>query len=145
VIDVAFHGQVTGSVLGDAVTVQAEGADYLATALIVLLGAASVADVLYVGIRERANEFALLGATGWSDGRLARLAVYEALGVGAAGSLLGAGAGLGAAAFAGGVPAVVYPTTAVAALAGLAVTAAAALFPARSLRRLPTARLLAEE
>ena len=92
VIQLDFPGQVTGSVLGDAVTVQVEGVDYLAAAIIVLLGALSVADVLYVDIRERSAEFALLSATGWSDGWLARLAVYEAVGMGVLGSLLGAGA-----------------------------------------------------
>lgn len=145
VVQVDFHGQVVGTVLGDAVTVQVRGADYLAAAIIVLLGAISVADVLYVEIRERSSEFALLGVTGWSDRKLSLLAVYEAIGMGVLGSLLGAGAGLGGAALAGAVPVTVYPTAAAVALGGIALTSAAALLPATLLRRLPAARLLAEE
>lgn len=67
-------------------------------------------------IRERAAEFALLGATGWNGGRLTRLVVYEALAMGVLGSPAGAAAGLGAATFAGAIPAGVYLTTALVAL-----------------------------
>ncbi|WP_157435669.1 ABC transporter permease [Actinospica robiniae] len=145
VIQVDFHGQVVGTVLGDAVTVQVRGADYLAAAIIMLLGAISVADVLYVEIRERAAEFALLDATGWSARRLTLLAVYEAIGMGVLGSLVGAGAGLGGAAFAGAIPVNVWLTAAAVALGGIAVTWIGALIPATLLRRLPAAQLLAEE
>lgn len=145
VIETDFHGQVTGTVLGDAVTVQVAGVDLLAAAIIALLGAVSVADVLYLDIRERSAEFALLGATGWNAALLTRLAGYEAVGMGVLGSVLGAGLGFGAAGFAGTVPLGVYLTVALVALGGVVLTVLAALIPAWSLRRLPTARLLAEE
>ena len=145
VIETDFHGQVTGTVLGDAVTVQVAGVDFLAAAIIVLLGAVSVADVLYVDIRERAAEFALLGATGWSGALLTRLAGYEAVAMGVLGSVLGAALGFTAAGFAGAVPLGVYLTVALVALGGVLLTVLAALIPTWSLRRLPTARLLAEE
>ncbi|MEV4508215.1 FtsX-like permease family protein [Dactylosporangium sp. NPDC049525] len=146
VLTVGFRGTVSGTVLGDAVTVQVRGTDYLAAALTVLLGAAAVADVLYRGIRERAGEFALLGASGWDDHLLIRLAGYEAVALGATGALLGTAVSLGLAALLGGaLPGAVWLAAAGAALAGLLVTVAAATVPVRTLRRLPTARLLAEQ
>ncbi|GAA4257200.1 hypothetical protein GCM10022255_073110 [Dactylosporangium darangshiense] len=146
VIATGFRGSVTGTLLGDAITVQVRGTDYVAAAITMLLGAATVADVLYVNIRERSAEFALLGAVGWGGSRLVRLAGYEAAILGLAGGLLGAGAGLGiAAAIGGNLPPVGYVVAAAAAGGGVAVAAAAAILPVRLLRRLPTTRLLAEE
>ncbi|GAB3851586.1 FtsX-like permease family protein [Dactylosporangium cerinum] len=145
VLTIGFRGTVSGTVLGDAVTVQVRGTDYLAAVLTVLLGAAAVADVLYRGIRERAGEFALLGASGWGDHLLVRLAGYEALALGTIGALLGTGISLGLAyALGGALPGPVWLAAAGAAVAGLLVTVAAATVPLRALRRLPTARLLAE-
>ncbi len=146
VITVSFRGTVTGTVLGDAITVQVRATDYVAAALTVLLGAATVADVVYVNIRERSAEFALLAATGWPDGAVARLAGYEAVALGMSGGVLGAGAGLAAAAaLTGGLPGLAWLVGAVAAAVGLLVTVAAAVLPVRSLRGLPIALLLAEE
>ena len=51
----------------------------------------------------------------------------------------------GAAAFAGHLPVLVYLAVAVAIAVGALLTAGAAVLPARMLRRLPTAQLLAEE
>ncbi|MER7007079.1 FtsX-like permease family protein [Dactylosporangium sp. NPDC000555] len=146
VVTIAFRGAVTGTVLGDAITVQVQSTDYIAAALTTLLGAVAVADVLYVNIRERSAEFALLGATGWSEARVTRLAAYEAVALGIAGGVGGAGAGLGAAAaLTGSLPPAVYATAAGAALAGALLTTAAAAVPLRMLRGLPMARLLAED
>ncbi len=146
VISSAFRGTVTGTVLGDAVTVQVRGTDYVAAVITVLLGAVSVADVLYVDIRERAGEFALLGATGWADGPLSRLAGYEALAMGLLGSLLGVASAIGLTLWLRvALPPLVYPAAAAAVLAGAVVAVVAAIIPVRSLRRLPMARLLAEE
>jgi hypothetical protein len=145
VLTIGFRGTVSGTVLGDAVTVQVRGSDYLAAALTVLLGAAAVADVLYRGIRERAGEFALLAASGWGDRLLVRLAGYEALTLGVIGALAGTGVSLGlAAALGGSLTGPVWFAAGGAALAGLLVTVAAATIPLRTLSRLPTARLLAE-
>ncbi|GAA3211034.1 FtsX-like permease family protein [Dactylosporangium siamense] len=145
VLTIGFRGTVSGTVLGDAVTVQVRGTDYLAAVLTILLGAAAVADVLYRGIRERAGEFALLGASGWGDHLLVRLAGYEAVALGTVGALLGTGISLGLAyALGGALPGPVWLAAAGAAVAGLLVTVAAATIPLRALRRLPIARLLAE-
>lgn len=58
-ISTAFEGEVAGSLLGDAVSVQVRSSDYAAAAVAALLGAAAVADVLYLNVRERAAEYAL--------------------------------------------------------------------------------------
>ncbi|MGI5237917.1 ABC transporter permease [Dactylosporangium sp. CA-139066] len=146
IINLTFRGSVSGSVLGDAITVQVQATDYIAAVLTTLLGAVTVADVLYVNIRERAAEFALLGAVGWADSPLSRLAVYEALAIGTLGAAAGAGTALGTAALLdSNLTATSYIVAAAAAVGGALLAIAAALLPVRSLRRLPTARLLAEE
>ncbi|MFG3691547.1 FtsX-like permease family protein [Micromonospora sp. NPDC047740] len=142
----AFRGAIVGSLLGDTVSLSVRGADAMAAVATVLLGAAAVADVLYLNIRDRAAELATLRATGWTDAALRRLIGYEGLLLGALGALTGAGLGLGGAAWlVGELPPALLLVTAAVALAGMLVTCLAALVPAALLHRLPTARLLAEE
>ncbi|MDG9675305.1 ABC transporter permease [Micromonospora sp. DH14] len=144
-ITFAFRGALTGTLLGAAVTLQARTVDHIAVAVTIVLGIVSVADVLYLNISERAAEFALFGAVGWTDTMLNRLVLVEAAGMGVIGGTLGAGVGLGAAAaFAGGITAPIL-WCAVAALAfGVAVSAVSVVVPIAVLRRLPTAQLLAD-
>jgi ABC-type antimicrobial peptide transport system permease subunit len=133
-------------VLGDAVTVQVRAADYVAAGLVALLGAVTVADVLYVAVRERAAELALLEAVGWGSRSVARLVLTEAAVVGAVGSLVGAGAALAVAGLlADDVPAAVVVAAAGAAVGGVLLALLAAWWPVRVVRRLPVARLLAAE
>jgi putative ABC transport system permease protein len=142
----AFRGVVVGSLLGDAVAVQVRGVDYIAAGATVVLGVLAVADVVFLNIRERAAELATIRALGWRDTALARLVITEGAIIGIFGSLAGAGAGLGAAAwFAGQLPARLLVIAAAAAIVGIIVTATAALLPAALLRRLPAAHSLAEE
>ncbi|MGW5670812.1 FtsX-like permease family protein [Micromonospora sp. NPDC003776] len=142
----AFRGAIVGSLLGDTVSLSVRGADALAAVATVLLGAAAVADVLYLNIRDRAAELATLRATGWSDAALGRLVSYEGILLGALGALAGAGLGLGWAAWlVGELPPALVAVAATVAFAGVLVTCLAALVPAALLRRLPTARLIAEE
>ena len=63
----AFRGSVVGSLLGAVVQVNVTGFDLLGVAVIVLLGVASLVDIAYLGLRERAEELATLSATGWRD------------------------------------------------------------------------------
>jgi hypothetical protein len=143
-VALSFHGAVVGTVLGDAVAVQVRTADVLAVVATLLLGALAVADVLFLNVRDRAGELAALRATGWRDDQLARLVAWEGLAIGLLGGLAGALAGLGATrAFTGEWSALGGAGAALlaAALAG----ALASLVPAAVVRRLPTARLLAEE
>ncbi|WP_426507522.1 FtsX-like permease family protein [Dactylosporangium sp. McL0621] len=145
-ITFAFHGAIVGTLLGDAVSLQVRSVDAVAVAATVLLGALAVADVLYLNVRDRSAELATLRATGWTSGALGRLVAAEGLGIGVLGGLLGAGLGLGGAAWLVGTVTAGLVWTALAALAaGALVATAAAIVPALLLQRLPTARLLAEE
>jgi len=145
-ITVAFQGAVVGTILGDAVAVQARGADYAATAATLLLAGLGVANVLYLNIRDRGAEIATLRALGWQEKHLARLVIVEGLGIGLIGALPGAAVGLGAAAvLAGAITAKIVLAAAIAVVVGLAITAVASAVPVRLLRRLPTAVLLTEE
>ncbi|MGH9248200.1 MAG: FtsX-like permease family protein, partial [Acidimicrobiales bacterium] len=142
----AFHGTVVGSLLGEAVSLRVRGVDVAAVAVTMALGALAVADVLYLNLRERANEFAALSATGWSHSALARLIGYEGLAVGLLGALLGAAAGFaGAAWFAGQVTPRLVVTGIAAAATGVLLTAGAALVPVWLVHRQPLTTLLAEE
>jgi putative ABC transport system permease protein len=142
----AFRGDVVGSLLGNAVAVQVRGVDYLAVTATIVLGVLAVADVVFLNIRERAPELAVIRAFGWRETTLSRLVITEGAIIGLAGSLAGAALGLAVAArLAGQLPATGYLIAAAAVAGGLLVTTAAAVLPAQALRRLPAAHLLAEE
>ena len=143
---VAFHDVLVGTLLGDAVAVEVHGSDVVAVAATVLLGVAAVGDVVFLGLRERAPEFATLIATGWDDAVLSRLIVYEGLWIGALGALAGAVAGLACAAlFAGALPLGLVLAAIGAAVAGAALSGLAAFVPVRALQRRPAVPALAEE
>ncbi|MEV4282246.1 FtsX-like permease family protein [Actinoplanes xinjiangensis] len=142
----AFRGAATGTLLGEAITLQARTVDYLAVAVTIVLGIASVADVLYLNIADRAPQLALFTAVGWTDRLLNRLVTVEALGMGVLGGALGAGLGLAAASlFAGGVTTALLWCAAVALAAGVLIAVLAVIVPIMMLRGLPTARLLAQD
>ncbi|MEU4556295.1 FtsX-like permease family protein [Micromonospora violae] len=142
----AFRGAIVGNLLGDTVSLNVRGADTLAAVVTVVLGAGAVADVLYLNVRDRAAELSTLRAVGWTDTELSRLVGYEGLLIGTLGAVAGAGLGLaGAAWLVGGLPTALIMVAAAVALGGVLLTCLAALVPAALLRRLPTARLLAEE
>jgi ABC-type antimicrobial peptide transport system permease subunit len=87
-----------------------------------------------------------LRATGWTEQALSRLVAYEGLLLGSVGALAGAGLGLAAAAWlVGEVPRALLLVAAVTAAGGILLSGLAALVPTALLRRLPIARLLAEE
>ncbi|MFU8876471.1 FtsX-like permease family protein, partial [Micromonospora sp. SL4-19] len=137
---------IVGSLLGDTISLNVRSADTLAAIATVLLGAAAVADVLYLNIRDRAAELATLRATGWTDAALGHLVGYEGLLLGLLGAAFGAALGMaGAAWLVGDLPTELMAVAAAVAATGVLATCAAALVPAVLLRRLPTARLLAEE
>jgi len=145
-ITFAFQGAIVGTVLGDAVSLRVRGVDTAAVAATVLLGAFAVADVLYLNIRDRSHELASLRASGWSDGALGRLITYEGVCIGILGALIGAGAGLAGAGWLVGAASPGLITTGVlTAVAAVLMAGVSALVPALLLRRMPIARLLAEE
>jgi putative ABC transport system permease protein len=145
-VTLAFRGAVVGSVLGDAVSVQVRTIDYVSVAITLALGILGLADVLYLNVRDRGAELASLRATGWPEHALNRMIALEGLVTGTIGGLAGACVGLlGAHWFTGlGVSTLLLPTALGVAI-GAACAALSAVAPVLSLRRLPTARLLAEE
>ncbi|HEX6419805.1 MAG TPA: FtsX-like permease family protein [Acidimicrobiales bacterium] len=142
----AFREALVGTLLGEAISVRIRAADQVAAAAVLALGALAVADVLYLGVRERAPELAVLRAMGWTDDHVARLVMWEGALLGLAGSVAGAAAGVaGAAAFAGGVTGVLWLVAAGSIVAGTGLAAVAALGPARLSRRAPLGAALVEE
>lgn len=142
----AFRGVVVGSLLGNAVALQVRGVDYVAGIAMVALGMLAVADVVVLNIRERAAELATMRALGWPESALGRLVITEGVIIGMTGALAGAGLGLVAAAeLAGQLSGRLYLVAVLAVVTGALVTAGAAIVPARVLRRLPAAQLLAGE
>jgi ABC-type antimicrobial peptide transport system permease subunit len=145
-IATVFHNALTGSLLGSAITLQVKGSEYAAVLVIIALAIAITADLLYLGVRERAEELTALRATGWTNAALARLGRPRGAVAGLVGSLTGAGVGLLAAAtFAGALPGRLIPVTIIAAIAGTVVTVLAALAPAAAISRLTIVPVLAAE
>ncbi len=145
-VTLAFRGAVVGTLLGNVVTVQVRGVDYVAVAATVTLGVLAVADAVVISITERAAELATIRAFGWPEPVLHRLVITEGALTGLAGSVAGALLGLIAAAvFAGQLPPLLFAAAGGAVLAGMLITSLAALLPAQLLHRLPAAQLLAEE
>jgi putative ABC transport system permease protein len=121
--EASFRQSIGDSVLAGLVTSSSRGADLASAVLAVGLGAASVADVTYLNLRERAAELAALAATGWGRRDLTRLLATESIAVAVLGSALGAAVGLIAASYAFGLSALVV----VGALGAMGTGAAAAL------------------
>ncbi len=145
-VQLAFRGALLGTLLGNFVSVQVRGVDLASVALAVALAGLSVADVLFLNIRERAPEVATLRAAGWSGLHLGRLIAYEGAAIGVLGSVPGAVLGVLVAAVAtGGVGARVVVAGILAAVAGVAVAVAASVAPATLIGRAPPPTVLAEE
>ncbi|MFJ4889957.1 FtsX-like permease family protein [Streptomyces sp. NPDC088788] len=149
-LTLAFRGEVAGSLLGNAVVAQARAADYLSVALSLALGAAGAVDVLVLSQRERAADLAILRATGWTNRELARLTLYEGIGLALLGSLSGAGIGLVAVMTLGrgvleGHFVAIVGAALLAAMAATALVGAALTVPVRRLVRIAPAHLLAAD
>lgn len=143
-VTVVFRGAVTGTLLGDYVTVEVRRADYIATALTLVLVAAFIGDLLMLSVREHAAELITLKATGWGPRHLAELALAEAAGVALVGSTGGAVLGVVAGIVIGGPPAAVIAAGLGAIGVGLLVTLAAATVPIVVATKLPIASLADE-
>jgi len=145
-IERSFGGTLVGTLLGSAISVQVRGTDFVAVGLTILLAGVSVADVLYLNLRERSTELATLRTLGWSDGQIRTTVVLEALGIGALGSLSGAALGFALAASlldVGAVP--LLAAAAIAAAGGIAVSILASLVPLSQVGRLTPHAVLADE
>jgi putative ABC transport system permease protein len=141
-----FDGTVVGTLLGDVVSLRARQVDVVSIAATVVLALVCVADVLYLGVRDRAAELALLRAIGWTEADLARLVLVEGAWLSAIGSLLGATVGLAAMArLSIGFRAGLIGTAALVVAGAFVSTVGATVVPAVLLGLRSTAGLLAEE
>ena len=145
-IDRAFAGTLVGNLLGSAVAVQVRGPDRLSVAMTVVLAGLSVADVVYLNLRERAAEIATLRTCGWSDVELSRLVISEAALLGLAGGLVGAAVGIGLGRGLLGLPVTPLLQAAAIAVAGsVLICSFAAGLPLLWLSRMTAPTMLAEE
>jgi hypothetical protein len=145
-IERSYHGTLVGTLLGKALALQVRGADLAAVALVIALAACSVADVLYLNLRERAAELVTLRASGWSKRQLALLVALEAAVLGLCGSLAGAALGVALTALLLSLsPGPLLAAAALAALGGTLAAVGASLLPLSRLRRLTAPAVLAAE
>lgn len=142
----AFQGTLVGNLLGRYISVEVRGVDFLSVVLVIALGGLSVADVLYMNLKERAAELVTLRTLGWRERELRRLVAAEGLGIGLLGSIVGVALGVGASALVRGVALSTIATgAAVAGAVGVMVALAASVAPLPLLRRLSAPVVLAEE
>ena len=134
------------SALGSFVVAKARPVDYLTAGLVIALAAVSIADVVYLNLSERRSEFAALAACGWRLRHLSRVGLGEGIGIGLAGAITGAAAGLILAAVAFGQLASVTTAAVFAAIVGLALVSAITVTTlAIAVRRQSLASALADE
>jgi putative ABC transport system permease protein len=144
-IQSSFGGSLLATVLGNAISVQTRGLDYVAVALILILSGAGLADALLLSVNERRAEFALLQALGWGTRPLRRLVVLEAALLGVLGAALGGDVAL-VAGFAVGLPAgTLVSTVAAVGAGGIALALVASLVAVVRLRDLVSPAVLAGE
>ncbi|WP_053205066.1 FtsX-like permease family protein [Jiangella muralis] len=145
-ITLAFNGAVVGSVLGDAVSVRAREIDYVAVLVTILLSSIAVADVVFLNVRDRRAELAVLQAVGWGDGRVRRVVLAEAALIGCTGAVCGTVAGLAiAAGLAGDLRAELLAAAAMTVAGGTLVPVLASLVPVAALRRMTVASTLTRD
>jgi putative ABC transport system permease protein len=122
------------------------GADFVAVGLTITLAALSVADVLYMNLRERAAEIATLKTIGWAQRQIAGVVVLEGLIVGLLGSVVGAAIGMLVGGIVFSVPlGALAIACAAAAVGGIAAALIASLLPLSQLTRLSVPVVLAAE
>ncbi|HZD80023.1 MAG TPA: FtsX-like permease family protein [Actinomycetota bacterium] len=144
-ITLSFRGVLVGTLLGEAISIQVRGVDLASVALAVALGGLSVADVLFLNLRERAPELVTLRASGWEERHLSGLVAAEGLGMGILGAVPGAAAGVLLAWLIGGIDAAVVLAGVLGAGVGILVALAGSAFPALLIGRMTPPAVLAEE
>ena len=142
----AFRAGAEGTALGDVISVQVRGVDYLAAAVTIALGAFAVADIAYLNIAERTAEIGTLRSVGWSEGHIRRLFATEAFATAFLGAASGAAIAVAATAFA--LPAVPITTSLQAAALALSGGTLAAMIattgPVARLHRIAPAAALSQ-
>ena len=84
-----FKGQVVGTRLGDAVTLNVRQPDLIASGMLGVLGLAAVGMVIWLSTLEDANDYAVLRTIGWTDRRLALVTATQASLIALSGTVLG--------------------------------------------------------
>lgn len=142
----AFRAGAEGTALGDVISVQVRGVDYLAAAVTIALGAFAVADIAYLNIAERTAEIGTLRSVGWSESHIRRLFATEAFATAFLGAASGAALAVAATAFA--LPAVPITTSLQAAALALTGGTLAAMIattgPVARLHRIAPAAAMSE-
>ncbi len=144
-IDRAFQGTLVGTLLGNAILFRTSGLDFVALAVVIGLAACSLADVLFLNLRERAAELVTLRTLGWRQRHLAQMVALEAAGLGLAGGLTGALLGLALGLLLGVSAPPLLGAATVAAAGGVLVALLASLLPLSRLSGLTAPVVLAEE
>ena len=84
-----FKGQVVGTRLGDAVTLNVRQPDLIASGMLGILGLAAVGMVIWLSTLEDGNDYAVLRTIGWTDRRLAVVTATQASLIALTGTVLG--------------------------------------------------------
>lgn len=145
-IERSFQGTLVGTLLGNAVSLQVRGPDFVAIGLTIALAAVSAADVLYLNLRERSAEFVTLETTGWSSAQISQVVLLEAAALALVAAIAGSAIGILIGGPLLGVP---YKPLGIAALiagaGALSAALLASLIPARQLLHVSAPAVLAAE
>jgi ABC-type lipoprotein release transport system permease subunit len=141
----SFQGTLVGTLLGSAVSLQVRGADFVAVGLTIGLAALSVADVVYLNLRERAAELVTLKTLGWAPRHIMVLILLEGLGLGLCGSVAGAFVGIGVGLLLSVPLSALVLAASVAGTGGVAAAIVASLLPLTQISRLTAPVVLAGE
>lgn len=144
-INQTFQGHLVGTLLGNAVSVEVRGLDFLVVGVIVLLATLSLADVLFLNLKERAAEITTLKTLGWADAHLARVVAAEALLLSLLGTVPGALLGLVVSLQLGVPTQDALLADGIAIVGGFCIALLASLLPLARLTQLMTPAVLAEE
>lgn len=144
-IQQAFQGTLVGTLLGNAISLQVRGADFAAVALTLALAALSVADVVYLNLRERQAELVTLRTLGWTSAHLRTTVLLESFGLGVIGSLAGAVLAVVVGSLLGIPASALALGLLAAAAAGTLAALVATLVPLRQIDRLVVPAVLAVE
>lgn len=144
-IERAFQGTLVDTLLGNAISIQVRGADLVAVILTIVLAGLSVADVLFLNLRDRAAEIATLRTVGWGETHLATVIALEGIGLGILGGVAGVAVGMLVGSTIGVPVSSLLPAALIAAAGGVAVAALASLLPLSRLRVSTPPTVLADE
>lgn len=145
-IVLGFRGDVVGSLLGNAISVQVHTADLVAGALITVISFGTLLDISYLDVREQGPRYAALSAMGWRRSALTTLVLTQSTTTAVIGATTGAALGLLTLSWLAPLTTTIVWTTILIATVAVVIAAMLAwLLPAQSALRLPTARLLTQD